>query len=210
MSLPFFTGDFGVAPALEAVIGRPDQNQVARWGPLIRNGSRTGQEFNRVWSKIIDDGKERADFVNEELGGTILGQDSPSAGDNSVDGSTRTKTTQLLESLHFRSVLEGLKSHPNQNQKPVKRFRQLDKCSQAWLSALCSPLSAIPSPEFTEAMAFKFYVPSPACAPFVGQMVAGKPLDKHREVLLYAMLHFDSWRLYHNSIQSTIKVMNNQ
>ena len=99
MSLPFFTGDFGVAPGLEEVIGRPDQNRAARWGPLIRNGSRTGQEFNQVWTRITEDGKERAAYVDEDLGGTILGQDSLNAGDRSVDGSTRTKTIQLLEIL---------------------------------------------------------------------------------------------------------------
>ena len=134
----------------------------------------------------------------------------PMEGQRKHDGSMRTKTTQLLESLHFRAVLEGLKSHPNQTQKPVKRFHQLDKCSQAWLSALCSPLSKIPSPEFTEAMALKFFVPSPACAPFVGQMVAGKPLDKYGEVLLCASLPFDSWRLRHNSIQATVEAIANE
>ena len=123
-----------------------------------------------------------------------------SAGDKSTDGSTRNKTTQLLESLHFRAVLEGLKSHPNQNHKPVKQFQQLDKCSQAWLSALCSRLSAIPSPEFIEAMAYKFFVPSPACTPFVGQ----------REVLMCANLPFDSWRLRHNTIQATLESIINE
>ena len=51
MSLPFFTGDFGVAPGLEAVIGRPDQYRAARWGPLIRNGSRTGQYLTKNETK---------------------------------------------------------------------------------------------------------------------------------------------------------------
>ena len=59
-------------------------------------------------------------------------------------------------------------------------------------------------------MALKFFVPSPACAPFVGQMVAGKPLDKYGEVLLCASLPFDSWRLRHNSIQSTVEAIVNE
>ena len=93
--------------------------------------------------------------------------------------STRTKVTQLLESLHYKSVLKGLEEHHNQLAKPVKRFHQRDKVSQTWLSSLCSPLSAIQTPEFVEAMALLFAVPSPACSPFIGKMVAGKPLDKH-------------------------------
>ena len=76
MSIPFFTGDFGLAPALEPLIGRPDHNRAGRWGPLIRNGSRTGQEFDQTWTKLVNDGSERASFLNQDLGGTILGLDS--------------------------------------------------------------------------------------------------------------------------------------
>ena len=118
MSLPFFTGQLGIAQNLEVVLGRPDQSRPARWGPLVRSGTRTGQEFNSVWTKLVQDGTERADFLNQDLGGSILGSDSSSAGGQAVDGSTRTKTTQLLESLHYQVVLQGLKSHPSPSQKP--------------------------------------------------------------------------------------------
>ena len=59
-------------------------------------------------------------------------------------------------------------------------------------------------------MALKFYVPSPACSPFVGQMVAGKPLDKFGEVLMCSALPFDSWRIRHNTIQATIESLVNE
>ena len=48
LSLPFFTGDLGVAPALEEVLGRPDEGAVARWADFLRGGSRTGLEFGQV------------------------------------------------------------------------------------------------------------------------------------------------------------------
>ena len=203
MSLSFFTGEFGVAPALEEVIGRPDLNLHARWGPLIRNGSRTGWEFNNTWNNLKKDAEERATYLNEDLSGTILEAETINAGDKAVDGSTRTKVTQLLESLQYKCVLKGLEEHANQLAKPVKRLHQRDKVSQAWLSALCSPLSSIPTPEFIEAMALVLFVPSPSCSSFVGTMVCGKPLDKHGEVLMCASLPFDSWRTRHNTIQAT-------
>lgn len=49
-------------------------------------------------------------------------------------------------------------------------------------------------------MAYKFFVPSPACTPFVGQ----------REVLMCANLPFDSWRLRHNTIQATLESIINE
>lgn len=188
LSLPFFTGDLGIAPALEEVIGRPDRGTGARWAELIRHNTRTGRELAAAWNKMKDDAQERCTFVEDDLCGTILNAEASSAG----DGSTQTKAIKYLESLHHKSVHKGLQLHHNQNAKPIKRFKQRDKVSQAWLSALCSPMSSIPSPEFTQAMAWHLFLPSPSCSPFVGQMVAGKPLDPFGEVLMTAPLPFDS------------------
>ena len=52
-------------------------------------------------------------------------------------------------------------------------------------------------------------VPSPACPPFVGQLVLGKPLDQFREVLMCAQLPFDSWRTRHDIIKATTEAIIN-
>ena len=155
--------------------------------------------------KSTKNAEERCHFLEDDIGGTILGAEASCAGDGSVDGSTRTKAIKYLETLHHQSVHKGLQLHYDQEAKPVKRFHQRDKVSQAWLSALCSPLSYIPSPEFTQAMAWHLFLPSPACAPFVGQIVVGKPLDRYGEILMCAPLPFDSWRRKHNGIESTLE-----
>ena len=54
-------------------------------------------------------------------------------------------------------------------------------------------------------MAWYFMLPSPACAPFVGSLVCGKPLDPYGEVLMCATLPFDSWRVRHDKIKSEIR-----
>ena len=108
---------------------------------------------------------------------------------------------EAVESLHTEAVLKALETHHDRLARPVRMFHQRDKVSQAWLSALPSPLSLIPSPEFTEAMAWHLFLPSPACAPHVGSMVKRKPMDPFGEVLMCATLPFDSWRLRHDRIK---------
>jgi len=182
---------------------------VARWSGLLRGGSRTGQEFGEVWTKTKADAEQRSNFLEDDLGGTILSAEASSAGDGAVDGSTRTKAIQCLENLHYKVIQSGLKNHHDKGARPVKRFEQRDKVSQAWLSALCTPMSSIPSPEFTQAMAWFFFVPSPACSSHVGQLVAGKPLDQFGETLMCAHLPFDSWRTRHTTVENTMEAIIN-
>ena len=113
------------------------------------------------------DAQECCAFLEEDIDGTILCAEASSAGDGAVDGSTRTKVFQFLEKLHFQCILSGLGKHHNQEAKPIKRFTQRDKVSHAWLSALCTALSSIPSAEFTQAMAWLFFILSPAVQPVI-------------------------------------------
>ena len=114
------------------------------------------------------------------------------AGNGSVDGSTRKEEVQVLESLKTQAIHKCLQIHPDKKARPVRMFSHRDKLSQAWLSALPGPFSEIPSPEFTQAMAWHLLVPSPACQPHVGTFICGKPLDEFGEVLMCARLPFDS------------------
>ena len=166
-------------------------------------------ELRKTWDSLRHDSLECGAFIEEDLTGSILGAEAVDAGDRSIDGSSRTKIIQLFERLHLQALNKGLEQHHNQEARPVKRFGQRDKVSQAWLSALCTSMSYIPSPEFTQAMAWHFFVPSPACSPHIGQMVDGKPLDKYGEVLLCAKLPFDTWRKRHDRVKVTIEVIIN-
>ena len=112
-----------------------------------------------------------------------------------------------LESLHLLSLQQAIELLPNKNSRPARFFNQHDKVSQAWLSALPGPFTHIPDPEFTQAMAWFFMCPSPACSPYVGSLVCGKPLDAYGEVLMCAPLPFDSWRVRHDKIKSEIRAI---
>ena len=105
------------------------------------------------------------------------------------------------------SVQKKIAELPDKNSRPARFFHNRDKVSQAWLSALPGPLTHIPSPEFTQAMAWFFMLPSPACSPFIGSPVRGKALDPYGEVLMCARLPFDSWRVRHDKVKGEIRAI---
>jgi len=125
--------------------------------------------------------------VNVPLEGSILNADAESAGVGFDDQTSRTSILKQLER-------QSLENHPNQAAHPVKRLGQRDKVSLAWLSAIPTPTSYIPSPEYTQAMAWFLFLPSPACRPYVGPFINGIPLDPQGQFLMCARLPFDSWR----------------
>ena len=200
MSLPFFTGPDGLLPALETVVGRPDLGGDERWAGLINRGSRTGVEFLSAWQRINSEASECCNFLDEPLEG-ILGDSAEGLGNGSTDGSSRSDLVKALESLHSEVIHQSLNMHVDQSARPVRMYVQRDKVSQAWLSALPGPLTIIPSREFSEAMAWHLFLPSPACKPHVGVMIKGKPLDPFGEVLMCAQLPFDTWRVRHDRVK---------
>ena len=107
-------------------------------------------------------------------------------GGNSTDWLTRSRIVQHQEKMLQEVLVCGLKLPPNKSTHPVQKFHCKDKVSQAWLSALPTALSSIPSDEFQQAMAFQMFVPSPACSPHLGTMIGDRPLDAHGEVLMCA------------------------
>lgn len=93
--------------------------------------------------------EERATFVNDSLDGSILSADAASAGVGYDDQTSRTSIVKQLERLQYQCVRQSHQNHPNKDAHPVKSFDQRDKVSQAWLSAIPTPTSFIPSPEYT-------------------------------------------------------------
>ena len=171
LALPFFTGENGLCCSLEDLIGRPDVDAgEGRWSGLLSGTSRTGRELATSWDSLTASGREMCDYLDTEMTGP-LALDAEHSGEGATDGSTRSKVVQCLESLRVQSIQHTLQNHPDKNARPVRFFDQRDKVSQAWLTALPGPLTHIPSIEFTQAMAWLFMLPSPACAPFVGSSV---------------------------------------
>ena len=81
-----------------------------------------------------------------------------------------------------------------------------DKFSTTWVAAWPSPDCRVSTAEFSEIAARYFGMPSPACAPLVGQMIGNtrSTLDAHGSRLTAATLPGDGFRKQHDAIKWTL------
>ena len=211
MALPFLTGEEGLCPLLEPLLGNPrEADQATRWRTLATAGSRTGREFVAAYQTLQGEARDCCLFLGEELEGELGGL-VEGVGEGRVDGSTRALLTQQREKLRARVLYKALKEHHDQEARPTWAFPQLDKMACAWLLATPSPETFIPSTFFREAMAAHLCLPSPCCRPMVGKPtgckdIRGNPtfVDVWGDVPMAATLCFDTWRHRHNDIQRAL------
>ena len=142
MSLPHFTGQDGICTNLVDVIGKIEGG--SRWDAFLASGSRTATEISSAWTAVRT---ECSSFLDKELDGT-LAKEVESAGEESVDGSTRRKAVQQRESLRHA--------------RPVTAYQNLDKLSVAWLLALPGSMNRLSSAVFAESLCAHMCLPSPA------------------------------------------------
>ena len=129
-------------------------------------------------------------------------------GDGSEDGSTRLDITHQLENLQFQALSKGLEIYPFLRlARPVRIFSQADKVSQAWISAIPTSMSHIPSLEFSEIMAAFLALPSPACQSLVGTKLlqSGRLVDDFGDNIMCEKLPFDTWRTRHDQAKLAIE-----
>ena len=148
---------------------------------------------------------ELTQYLDVEMSG-IISEQVAQAGGSSLDGSTRHTMVEERETLLRLALDKALQNYPDQTARPVNFFVQLDKLSQAWLTATPSPLTSIPGPLFQQAMAWRFCVPSPALHNLVGQPVGseGAVMDPYGDSLMCAKLPGDTWRTKHDVIKMTL------
>ena len=164
MSLPHFTGQDGVCPGLEEV----------RWTTFLAFGSRTSLEFQNSWSFLSEDAAQYATYLDVALE-TPLSSEVESAGESSVDGSTRRKLVQQRESLRHQAMSKALREYPDRHFRPATVYPNFDKLSGAWLLALPGSSTGLSSSVFSEAMAAHLCLPSPAVS---GSGWVGKTLGR--------------------------------
>ena len=126
MAVPRLTGERGICPALEEVVGIVDGPQ--RWQDFLQAGSRTAQEFRRAWGHLRIEVGGLSAMLGKDLGGP-LAKVCESSG---IEGSTsRKEITTLREDLRHQAIEWCLKKHPNRLARPVsviprsKRFLAL-------------------------------------------------------------------------------------
>ena len=189
---------------MKPILGHHYLGRADCWSFLVANGSRTGCDLRVAWNTLHQDVDECCHFLDVTPTGPLTTL-VEGAGNNSVDGSTRSEVVKCLESLHVEALHKALQTHHDKKYRPVPMFPNRDKLSQAWLSALQGPLTQIPSPEFTQAMAWHLLVQSPACQPHIGTMIKGKPMDPFGELLMCTTLPFDYWLIRQDKVKMEIQ-----
>ena len=72
MALPFLTGEDGLCPLLEPLIGNPRAGDKAtRWRTLLTSGSRTGEEFLASCNLLKREAEDCTAYLGEELEGEL-------------------------------------------------------------------------------------------------------------------------------------------
>ena len=97
------------------------------------------------------------------------------AGQGSSDGSSRRRVTTWLEDTRAATLKKGLEDHVDQTARPVWAHPQLDKLSQGWILSLSGP-GGLSQAEFSEMVARHLCLPSPSCAPRVGEPLGMRDL----------------------------------
>ena len=206
MSLPHFTGAGGICPSLENVVGIVQGG--SRWETFLASGCRTSTEFREAWSGMQLEARQSAAYLSKELSAPLVSE-VESAGDLSVDGSTRRKAVQQREALRHEVLQKALKEHPDRNARPVTAYPNLDKLSGAWLLSLPGSTNGLSAPVFAEAMSAHLCLPSPAV---VGSTWAGKiigrrgvEVDNYGDAIMNCSgLPWDSWCHRHDTVKTAI------
>jgi hypothetical protein len=189
-----------VCPQLADIVGDIGSD---RWAPLIESGCRTGRELARLWERLQGEVRECCTFLGEEFEGPFS-IPAEEVGENSVDGSTRSRLGEAREKLMGRVLQRALLLHPDQTTYPVSSWKERDKLSTAWLMSLPGPHYGIASPAFSEALATLLCAPSPACSTRLGQKVGRSRVDMFGAKVINEKLEGSHWVRRHDMVKAEI------
>ena len=158
MTLPHFTGEGGICPLLQDVVGLVSGTE--RWSSFLSAKSRTAQEFQTSWVSMQSECLQNAAYLGTDLG-LPMSLVVEKAGESSLDRSTRRKLVQQREGLRQEVLAKALKEHNDRFARPVTVYPNFDKLSGAWLLSLPGPNTGIPTALFCEAMAAHLCLKSP-------------------------------------------------
>lgn len=210
-SLPHFIGQ-NLCPQLKKSIGGPSgelQPKESMWLPLLQSNCRTGRELAAAWTMLQSTGQQACEYLGRDLQGALA---SPveGMGDGAMDGSVRRAVVQQLHGLRKAVLEKALNEYSDQSARPVLHNPQLDKISSAWVTALPSPESYIPSPAFAEGMCGYLCVPSPACRDLIGQKIGKETVDIWGDRVQSQTLVGDIYRHKHDSVKMKIFSLANE
>ena len=197
-AVPHFTGEGGICPQLEGVVGDWTMAQEdTRWQHLLQSGCRTGVELAQSWSTLQTEARQCSIFLDQELVGPLAAE-VQGIGNGSVDGSTRRAVVQQREEFRGAVMTEALGRLGNSAAKAPKAWANRDKLSSSWLQCLPGP-DGLNNAAFSEALALLLCTSSPACKDRVGARVGIKTVDIYGDSIgsfrpeWYCMLHCDGF-----------------
>ena len=179
-----------------------------RWDTFLQNGCRTALEFKDAWSSLQVEVRQYATYLDKAVG-TPMDKEVESAGDLSVDSSTRRKIVQQREALRHEVLERALKEHPDRSARPVTAYPNFDKLSGAWLLALPGSTNGLSAAVFAEVMSAHLCLPSQAVveSSWVGKTVGRRAVEVDvfgDAVMNCSELPGDTWRHRHDIVKTSI------
>ena len=197
----------GFCPGLAAVVGGEEMfgeeaSEIGRWRTLLNSGSRVSVEFSDSWRSLKSEAEVAAVWLGGEMEGPLTAEvDSAGQG---YSGKLRSSIVEKREQILGRVLSESLQRHPRQSARPVFSWPERDKLSSQWLLALPGVDTLLTSEEFSECLAALLCLPSPACAPVLGERVGRSTVDPHGDRVMAAALQGDGWRRRHDAMKMRI------
>lgn len=92
--------------------------------------------------------------------------------------SLKKSVTQQREARRHKVLVKCLAEHPNREARPVTAFQNVDKMAGSWLLASPGAKNSLSAPVFSEAMAARLCLPSPALVRggWIGKSVGSRQL----------------------------------
>ena len=162
--------------------------------------TRLATEFRDSWGLL------RGEMGNPTIG--ALGAPAESAGllfeeDRGATASVPKPLRQVTverEKAEFEKLDAAILRLPSDDMRRLA-WLNVDKTSAVWLNALPNSTDRLNNNEFAEVSARYYGMPSPACAPFVGQKIKGRTLDAYGFAVASESLQGDGWRRQHDAIK---------
>ena len=204
MAVPRLTGDQGICPPLEHLVGVVDG--PARWADFLEGGSRTAREFNSSWQELRGEVAGLCTMLGKDVTGPLA---KPCVSSGEKGKSSRASITTLREDLRHEAMVKCLEVHQDRLARPVFVYQNLDKLSDPWVQALPGPKTGLSAAVFAEAMAARLCLHSPAVVASgkVGQPVArgGAIIDPFGDAINCCnALPGDTWRTRHDTCKVAI------
>ena len=207
-ALPFMAAGDMLCPQMENLWGGEEcwgrgAEGEGRWRVALQSGSQEGRELERAWGSMVEEGRQAADWLGQELEAPFSVA-LEELGEGCTTGETRGKLVEARERTRSLLLSRALSTHRPRQDRHVLAFRQRDKLSVAWTLCLPGSSEAFTNEEFTTAAATNLCLPPPVCVERVGEEVKRRPrvvIDLHGDNIQATPLPGDHWRLRHDSLK---------